>query len=179
MEHTLVLNATYEPINIVTWKRALRLLCQGKVEVLAEYDREIRSITFTIKMPSVLRLLKYVKIRKRFHHVKFCRANIYARDAHTCQYCGKKCTTENLTFDHIIPIVKGGGKTWDNIVTSCIECNHKKGGLTPDEAGMGLIRQPKEPEWIPTMLHITIGFRTAPQAWRDYFYWNIELERET
>ena len=85
MEHTLVLNASYEPINIISWKRALTLLYQGKVEVLAEYDREIRSISFTIKLPSVLRLLKYVKIRKRFQHVKFCRANIYARDNLICQ----------------------------------------------------------------------------------------------
>src|SRR5512139_1362774 len=106
MEHTLVLNATYEPINIVTWKRALSLLYQGKVEVLAEYDREIRSISFTIKMPSVLRLLKYVKIRKQFQHVKFCSANIYARDHHICQYFSDTGTTENLTFDHVIPIVK-------------------------------------------------------------------------
>ncbi len=176
MEHTLVLNATYEPINIVTWKRALRLLCQGKVEVLAEYDREIHCISFTIRMPSVLRLLRYVKIRKRFRHVKFSRANIYARDNHTCQYCGNRCSTENLTFDHIIPVAMGGGKTWDNIVTCCIDCNHKKGGSTPEEAGMRIIRKPKEPEWAPTMLHITIGIRSAPQTWRDYFYWNIELE---
>jgi 5-methylcytosine-specific restriction endonuclease McrA len=176
MEHTLVLNATFEPINIITWKRALTLLFQGKVEVLAEYDKEIRSISFTVKLPSVLRLLKYVKTRKRFHHVKFCRANIYARDHHTCQYCGKKCPTEDLTFDHVVPIVREGDKSWSNIVTCCFTCNHKKGGRTPEEAGMHLIRQPKEPEWVPTMLHITIGLRSAPETWRDYLYWNVELE---
>src|SRR4030042_3167385 len=98
MEHTLVLNASYEPVHIVHWKRALTLLYQGKVEVLAEYNREIRSISFTIKMPSVLRLLKFVKIRKRFQNIKFCKANIYSRDNHTCQYCGRKCSTENRTF---------------------------------------------------------------------------------
>ena len=179
MEHTLVLNATYEPINIVSWKRAISLLFQGKVEVLAEYDREIHSISFTIKMPSVLRLLKYVKIRKHLQHMKFNRANIYARDHHTCQYCGKKCSSEDLTFDHIVPIVRGGGKTWDNIVTCCLECNHKKGGAMPEEAGMHLIKHPKEPEWAPSALHITIGIRSAPQAWRDYLYWNVELEGET
>jgi 5-methylcytosine-specific restriction endonuclease McrA len=179
MEHTLVLNATYEPINIISWKRALNLLCRGKVEVLAEYDREIRSISFTIRMPSVLRLLKYVKIRKGFQRVKFSRANIYARDHHTCQYCGTRCGAEDLTFDHVVPIVMGGGKTWENIVTCCIDCNHQKGGRTPEKAGMHLIRTPKEPEWIPSMLHITFGFRSAPQAWRDYLYWNIELDTET
>ena len=176
MEHTLVLNATFEPINIVSWKKALTLLFQGKVEVLAEYDREIRSVNFTIKMPSVLRLLRYVKIRRRFPHVKFCRANIYARDNHICQYCGRRCSTEDLTFDHVIPIVKGGGKTWDNIVTCCFDCNHKKGGQTPEEAGMRLIRPPRQPEWVPAILHVTIGLRTAPDAWRDYLYWNVELE---
>lgn len=176
MEHTLVLNATYEPLNIVPWKRAIRLLCQGKVEVLAEYDREIRSLSFTVKMPSILRLLKYVKIRRRHQDVKFSRANIYARDHHTCQYCGKKCATENLTFDHVIPSVRGGTKTWGNIVTCCIDCNHRKGGRTPEEAGMRLIRRPGEPAWVPSMLRITIGFRAAPEAWRDYLYWNVELE---
>lgn len=176
MEHTLVLNATYEPLNIISWKRALSLLYQGKVEVLAEYDREIRSLRFTIKLPSVLRLLRYVKIRKNARQVKFSRGNIYARDHHTCQYCGRKCATDDLTFDHVIPIVNGGSKTWSNIVTCCFECNHQKGGRTPEEAGMRLIRQPKAPEWVPTMLHITIGFRSAPESWRDYLYWNVELE---
>lgn len=176
MEHTLVLNATYEPINIISWKRALALLWQGKVEVLAEHDREIRSIRFTVRLPSVLRLLKYVKIRHNNRHVRFSRANIYARDRNTCQYCGKKCSTDNLTFDHVVPAARGGGKTWENIVTCCIPCNHRKGGRTPEESGMRLIRIPKEPEWTPTMLQITIGFKSAPQAWRDFLYWNVELE---
>jgi 5-methylcytosine-specific restriction endonuclease McrA len=179
MEQTLVLNASYEPLNIVSWKRALTLLIQGKVEVLAEYDREIHSISFTIKLPSVLRLLSYVKARKRFQHVKFCRANIYARDNHTCQYCGTRCASEDLTFDHVTPAVKGGGKDWENIVTCCFKCNHRKGGRTPREAGMRLIRQPKEPKWVPSMLQITIGFRSAPESWRDYLYWNVELDSDT
>ncbi len=178
MEQTLVLNASYEPINIVSWKRALSLLYQGKVEVIAEYEREVHSISFAVKLPSVLRLLRYVRIRKRFQRVKFCRSNIYARDHHTCQYCGQRCPPEDLTFDHVIPIVKGGGKTWSNIVTCCFRCNHRKGGRNPEEAGMRLIRQPDEPHWVPTMLRITIGFASPPQAWRDYLYWNIELESE-
>jgi 5-methylcytosine-specific restriction endonuclease McrA len=176
MEHTLLLNASYEPINIVSWKKALNLLCRGKVEVLAEYNREIRSISFTVKLPSVLRLLRYVRIRKGHQRVKFSRANIYARDRHTCQYCGQKCKSEDLTFDHVVPIVMGGTKTWENIVTCCIACNHRKGGRTPEKAGMTLIRQPKEPEWIPSMLHVKIGFRNTPQAWRDFLYWTLELD---
>jgi 5-methylcytosine-specific restriction endonuclease McrA len=176
MEHTLLLNASYEPINILPWKRAMNLLCRGKVEVLAEYDREIRSISFTVRLPSILRLLRYVKIRKKVQRVKFSRANIYKRDRHTCQYCGKKCGPEDLTFDHVVPIVLGGTKTWENIVTCCVECNHRKGGRTPEKAGMHLSRKPVEPEWLPSMLHVHIGFRNPPQAWRDFLYWNIELD---
>lgn len=177
MENALLLNASYEPINIVSWKKALNLLCRGKVEVLAEYDREIRSISFTVRLPSVLRLLKLARVRRGFQRVKFSRANIYARDRHTCQYCGTACRAEDLTFDHVMPIVMGGAKTWENIVTCCVSCNHRKGGRTPEKAGMKLIRQPREPEWVPSMLHIRIGFRTAPQAWRDFLYWNVELEK--
>ncbi len=179
MDHTLVLNASYEPINIVSWKRAMSLLCQGKVEVLAEYEREVHCISFSIRLPSVLRLLKYVKIRKKFHHVKFSRSNIYSRDHHTCQYCGSTCSAENLTFDHVIPVVRGGSRTWDNIVTCCFSCNRKKGGRTPEEAGMRLLREPKEPSWVPTMIHVTIGFKSAPEAWRDFIYWNVELDNSS
>ena len=175
MEHTLLLNASYEPINIVSWKRALTLLYQGKVEVVAEYDREIRSISFSIKLPSVLRLLKYVRIRKRFQHVKFCRANIYARDNHTCQYCGEQFPTSELTFDHVVPVAQGGRKDWENIVTCCVTCNRRKGGRTPHEAGLHLVKWPKRPESVPA-IRITIGLRNAPDSWRDYLYWNAELD---
>jgi hypothetical protein len=84
-----------------------------------------------------------------------------------------------LTFDHVIPVVKGGSKTWDNIVTCCFDCNHRKGGRTPEEAGMHLIRRPKVPDWIPGMIRITIGLRSAPDSWRDYLYWNVELDTDS
>ena len=178
MEHTLVLNASFEPINIVPWQKAITLLFQGKVEVLAEYDREIHAVSFRIKLPSVLRLLKYVRMRKRFRHVKFNRANIYARDLHTCQYCGTRCSTEDLTFDHVTPQVQGGQATWENIVTACISCNNRKGGRTPWQAGMRLIRPPVKPRWMPVVT-LTFGIRNAPLSWRDYLYWNIELNKES
>src|SRR5205814_10572970 len=88
MEQTLLLNATYEPRKIVHWQKAITLLCQGKVEVIDFHDREIRAVSFSIKLPSVIRLLRYNKIKRRFDYVAFSRANIYARDNHTCQYCG-------------------------------------------------------------------------------------------
>ena len=148
------------------------LLYQGKVEVLAEYDREVHSISLTIRLPSVLRLLKYVKPRRHFQHIKFCRENILARDHYTCQYCGTQCSGEQLTLDHVVPVVKGGGRSWDNIVTCCTVCNRKKGGRTPGEAGMRLIRPAREPEWLVTLLHWTVGWRQVPPAWNDYLLFN-------
>ena len=88
MEQTLLLNATYEPLKIVHWQKAITLLCQGKVEVVDVYDREIHGVSITFKLPSVIRLLRYIRIKRRFDYVPFSRANIYARDDHRCQYCG-------------------------------------------------------------------------------------------
>ncbi len=90
MEQTLLLNASYEPLKIVDWQKAITLLCQGKVEVIREYEREIRAVTFSIKLPSVIRLLRYIKIKRRFDYVPFSRANIYARDEHSCQYLRRR-----------------------------------------------------------------------------------------
>ena len=118
MTATLLLNASYEPLRIISWKKALTLLFAGKVEVIEEYDQQVHAITFAIKLPSIIRLLKYVRV-KNFNRVKFSRANIYARDDYTCQYCGKKFPSEDLTFDHVVPVAMGGQKRWDNIVAAC------------------------------------------------------------
>lgn len=175
MEQTLLLNATYEPLKIVHWQKAITLLCQGKVEVISVYDREVHSVSITFKLPSVIRLLRYIRIKKRFDYVPFSRANIYARDNHICQYCGDPFPTGDLTFDHVLPVAQGGRKDWENIVTACITCNRKKGGRTPEEAGLHLVRLPRRPEKIPA-IRITIGLRSAPESWRDYLYWNMELD---
>src|SRR5262249_20643601 len=111
-----------------------------------------------------------------FSRVKFSRYNIYVRDDFTCQYCGHKFRSEDLTFDHVVPVARGGGKSWENIVTCCVKCNHIKGGRTPEQAHMKLIRTPRAPEWLPTTLKLTIGVRSAPESWRDYLYWNAELD---
>ena len=171
MNATLLLNASYEPLRIISWKKALTLLFAGKVEVIEEYNEQIRSITFAIKLPSIIRLLKYVRV-KNHNRVKFSRANIYARDDYTCQYCGKKFPSEDLTFDHVVPVAVGGQKRWDNIVAACFRCNHKKGGRTPEEAGM---KRPTEPHWLPAF-HVTFRLKSPPETWRDYLYWNIELD---
>jgi 5-methylcytosine-specific restriction endonuclease McrA len=175
MEQTLLLNATYEPLKVVNWQKAMTLLCQGKVEVISEYDREIRAVSFRIKLPSVIRLLRYIRIKRRFDYVPFSRANIYARDNHSCQYCGDQFSTSELTFDHVVPVAQGGRKDWENIVTSCVSCNRRKGGRTPHEAGMHLVKWPKRPQSVPA-IRITIGVRNAPDSWRDFLYWNAELE---
>jgi len=172
MEHVLLLNITYEPLKIINWKKAITMLCLGKVEVIEEYGREIHSVSFTVKLPSVIRLLKMVKRPKS--PVKFSRQNIYARDRYRCQYCGHRLPTEDLTYDHVFPKSRGGKTEWKNIVTCCFECNRKKGGRTPPEASMNLIRKPSRPKWVPAV-RMTIGFREIPQTWRDYLYWHVEL----
>ena len=137
-----------------------------------------RSVSFSFKLPSVIRLLRYIKIKRQIDYVPFSRANIYARDDHTCQYCGEGFPTSELTFDHVVPVAQGGRKDWENIVTCCIPCNRRKGGRTPEQAGMHLIRVPRRPDKAPA-IRITIGLRNAPETWRDYFYWNVELDDET
>jgi 5-methylcytosine-specific restriction endonuclease McrA len=176
MEHTLLLNASYEPLRVVDWKRAINLLWQGKVEVLEVYDREIHGFSITIKLPSVIRLLTLIRIKEAHHNVRFSRANIFARDKHRCQYCSRNGRSDELTFDHVIPISRGGRKSWDNIVTACIRCNSRKSGCTPREAGMALRKKPSKPRWSP-VLTITIGIKTLPESWRDYLYWNVELDQ--
>lgn len=175
MEQTLLLNATYEPLRVVHWQKAITLWAQGKVEIVAHYEREIRSVSFSIKLPSVIRLLRRIRIRKTVEYVPFSRANIYARDKHACQYCGHGFPTSELTFDHVIPVAQGGRKDWENIVSCCISCNRRKGGRTPEQAGMHLIRAPKRPDKAPA-IRVTFGLRNAPESWRDYVYWNVELD---
>ena len=135
MEHTLLLNASYEPLKVVPWRKAVTLWCQGKVEIISVYDREIRSVSISFKLPSVIRLLRYVRIRRRFDYVPFSRANIYARDEYSCQYCGETLPATELTFDHVVPVAQGGRKDWENIVTCCVSCNREKGGRTPGGGG--------------------------------------------
>jgi 5-methylcytosine-specific restriction endonuclease McrA len=173
MENALLLNASYEPLRLVSWRKAITLVTLGKVEVIEEYDREVHSVSFTIRLPSVIRLIRFV--RKKKMPVKFSRQNIYARDNYRCQYCNRKLSGNELTYDHILPRSMGGKTDWTNIVTCCIECNRRKGGRTPEQAGLRLVRPPEKPTWLP-ILRITINLRDAPESWLDYLYWDVELE---
>ena len=139
MEQTLLLNATYEPLDVVHWQRAMVLWAQGKVEIVETHDKEVRAVSFSFKLPSVVRLLRFVRSKRR-QVVQFTRANIYTRDNYTCQYCRESFSTNELTFDHVVPVSRGGARSWDNIVTCCVTCNRKKGSRTPDEAGLTLMR---------------------------------------
>ena len=176
MEQALLLNASYEPLKVVDWRKAITLWCQGKVEVIAVHDREIRSVTVSFKLPSVIRLLRFVRIKRRFDYVPFSRENIYTRDGDTCQYCNEVFPRAELTFDHVVPVAQGGRKDWENIVTCCVDCNRRKGGRTPAEAGMHLVKVPRRPDSHAIRVNIKIGLRSTPESWRDYLYWNLELD---
>src|SRR5437764_15329864 len=120
MQQTLLLNATYEPLKIVNWQKAVTLWCQGKVEVVDVYDREIHGVSITFKLPSVIRLLRYIKIKRRFDYVPFSRANIYARDDHRCQYCGEGFPTSELTFAPVQPVAQRSRPSWATLVPCCL-----------------------------------------------------------
>ena len=173
MTQVLLLNATYEPLRVITWQRAICLLTLGKVEVVEETDREIRSVSFVIRLPSVVRLLRLIRPRRQA--VKFSRQNIYLRDNFRCQYCRVRVSSQELNLDHVIPRSLGGQTTWENIVTCCVPCNVRKGGNTPEAVRMRLISRPVRPDRLPGVA-ITIRLRNAPDSWRDYLYWNVELE---
>ena len=166
MEQTLLLNATYEPLKVVHWQKAITLWCQGKVEIVSVYDREIRAVTFSMKLPSVIRLLRRIRVRRRMDYVPFSRANIYARDNHRCQYCGHVFPTGELTFDHVIPVAQNGRKDWENIVTCCISCNRRKGGRTATEANMALHHRPAEP--APTATYMFGRHLAENEDWLKY-----------
>ena len=170
LERILVLNSTYEPLVIVSWRRAVRMMFQGKVEVLDEYELEIHSVSIAIRLPSVVRLRQYVKHHRYHGQVKFSRCNIYARDHYRCQYCGGCHSAHELTYDHVIPVSRGGDKDWENIVTCCIPCNRKKANRTPDEAGLRLLKRPKAPLGFVQKFQLLTRQTQAPESWRSYLF---------
>lgn len=144
LDTVIVLSAGYDFMGLVSWQRAMLLLFNGKVEVVKESDRIVRTVDRTFRVPSVIRLLKF--IRRMYHReVPFSRKNVLIRDEYVCQYCGKEHTSPDLTLDHIIPKVQSGANNWKNVVACCRSCNVQKGGRTPRQAGMSLIRTPFKP----------------------------------
>jgi len=178
---TLVLNRIYEPIDRISWQRAVALWWLDKVEIVEEYaDREIRSVSFSMRMPSVVRILGALRFRRR--SARFSRENVLARDRATCQYCARKLSRVEATYDHVIPRMLGGETRWENIVIACLPCNQRKGGRTPEQAGMKLRTQPVSPRSLPATLRFTFAdTKGMPASWRQYFtdlaYWHGSLEQ--
>ncbi len=161
MGKVLVLNASYEPLNITNWRRAVILLIKDKAEQLEHNDIMIYP---SFPLPSVIRLRNYVKVP--YKEIPLTRKNVLERDRHTCQYC--KYKGDKLTLDHIVPRSRGGKDTWDNLVAACVLCNIRKGNRTPKEAEMPLIQQPRKPY---SSLHFEIIKCTKGnlnQEWKKY-----------
>lgn len=173
MQQTLVLTQSYRPHVVVSWQKAVTLWFLGKVEVLEEYDDVIRSVTITIRMPAVVRLLRAVRGVER--GVQFSRINVMTRDGFRCQYCGAKRPMRELTFDHVKPRAHGGRTTWENIVTACAPCNRRKAGRTPAQADMPLRTKPVRPTWLPTFT-LRLDLTSIPDAWASWVYWQGTLD---
>ncbi|MGE0174775.1 MAG: HNH endonuclease [Oligoflexales bacterium] len=144
---TLVLNAGFEPMQLISWKRALCLVLIGKAEIVAEYNKFVRSVSTNVRLPSIVRLKRYVRVVQRLSMVRCTRRNIILRDNHQCQYCGVVCHPTAITIDHIVPRSKGGKTVWNNVVASCAHCNRKKGSRSLSDINMKLIKKPMRPTW--------------------------------
>jgi len=172
----LVLNSDYRPLSyyplsLWCWQDAVRDVFLDRVTIVSEYDREIRSPSFTMKLPSVISLKKYIKPSE---FPNFTRFNVFLRDKFSCQYCGSQ---KNLTFDHVIPRSKGGITCWENVVSACCTCNVRKGGKLPHVIGM----IPKMKPYRPTVEELHHNGKFFPpnflhQSWLDYLYWDVKLE---
>ncbi|MEM8865648.1 MAG: HNH endonuclease [Planctomycetota bacterium] len=197
----LVLNRQYMAVHVIDVRRAFRLLFRQLAEVIhiedgqyANYDfdswREIselrsefkepdadwiQSVNFEIEAPRVLRLLYYDRVPKQ--RVRLNRRNLFARDHNSCQYCGKRFPTSELSIDHVVPTCRGGETTWENVVCACVKCNVRKGGRTPQEAHMKLHKQPVRPKRSP-MLSVKLG-NPKYASWKafvDSAYWSVDLK---
>jgi 5-methylcytosine-specific restriction endonuclease McrA len=162
MQHVLVLNASYEPLNVCSVRRAHVLVFKGKAEVIEELDRPLTSATDTYPWPHVIRLVAYVRVPRSVQR-KISRRALFARDGWRCVYCGT--TSGRLTLDHVIPRSRGGESVWENVVTSCATCNHKKGNRTLEESGLELQTKPRPPTPV---LFIKIAAPRIPETWQPY-----------
>ena len=148
----LALNASFEPLTIVPSRRAVRLVLDGKAEIIEEDgSRRFRSERTIVPCPAVIRLVRYVHVPRRFRR-QVTNTFLFARDDYTCQYCGRHKRDlrgrQFLTRDHVLPISRGGGNGWGNVVTSCSPCNSRKGNRLPREAGLKLLAMPAEPNYV-------------------------------
>lgn len=180
--NVLVLNRSYLPIHITSVRRAFSLIYRGTARAVNDRyetfdfdtwarvhvngDPRIGTPAGAIRVPRVIVLLTYDRVPRR--HVRYSRLNIFARDNFTCQYCGERPHRSQLNLDHVIPRSLGGRTTWENVVCSCIDCNRRKGGRTPAQAKLRLIRRPVKPSWTPMLTHV--GARIRYEEWRPFLH---------
>lgn len=165
-QRVLVLNSSYEPLQLISARRAVVLLLQEKAEVIEAAQQLLRAQSFAIAIPLVIRLVRYIRIPRKMR-LPCSRRGVLARDRETCQYCNTQPGRAHLTVDHILPRSRGGPTTWENVVTACRECNHRKGGRTPEEANMALLTVPRQPQYVAFAL---LGELERHEVWRKYAY---------
>ena len=189
----LVLNRNYQPVHVTSVRRAFTLLVAGVARAMdkqyqlfdfpswaaiaAEYgDDTVSTPTRVLRVPRIIVLTAFERIP--LGRIRFSRYNIYARDNNTCAYCNRKFDRSQLNLDHITPRSRGGRTTWENVVCSCIACNLRKGGRTPQEAGMTVHLSPTRPRWSPLF---RLPKHVRYDEWRPFLdpvdaaYWNTEL----
>jgi 5-methylcytosine-specific restriction endonuclease McrA len=162
MQQVLVLNASYEPLNVTTVRRAHVLVFKGKAEVIEKLDEPLRSATVAFPRPNVIRLVQYVRVPRTIQR-KISRRALFARDGWRCMYCGTN--GGKLTLDHVVPRSRGGESVWENVVTSCAPCNMRKGNRLPEEVSMSLRMKPRPPAPV---LFIHLATPRIPDGWHPY-----------
>ncbi len=196
----LVLNRLYVAVRVISARRAFAMLCRGMAEIIhvedgqylnydfatwtevsefrRQYEREqydwVRTVRYEIAVPRIIRLYGYDRLPVQ--RVKLNRRNLFARDRNQCQYCGQHFPTSELTLDHVVPRTQGGGDTWENLVCACVPCNARKGGRTPDQARLKLVRMPIKPKRNPLItLRLGSDKYRSWKAFLDEAYWSVEL----
>ncbi len=175
----LVLNADYRPLSyfplsLWSWQDSVKAVFLDRVNILSEYDQTVHSPSFEMRIPSVIALKEYIAPSR---YPAFTRFNVFLRDSFSCQYCGLRKPTQELTFDHVVPRSRGGRTTWENVVTACCTCNTHKGSRLLEHCGLHLRNRP----WRPHSSQLQENGRAFPpnylhQSWRDYLYWDSELD---
>ncbi|HYB55822.1 MAG TPA: HNH endonuclease [Alphaproteobacteria bacterium] len=175
----LVLNAdfrplSYFPLSLWSWQETIKAVFLERVNIVSEYEDFVHSPTMAMRLPSVIALKEYIRAARR---PAFTRFNVFLRDHFTCQYCGTRKPTQELTFDHLVPRSRGGRTTWENVVTACGQCNLLKGNRVPRESRM----YPRARPAAPTTYQLQENGRAFPpnylhQSWRDFLYWDTELD---
>ena len=167
-EPVLVLNATFEPINVTAVRRAMVLLLKGVAQAEEVNHAEVRSTSRAMRVPSVIRLLAYRHIPQQTRALS--RKNILLRDRNTCQFCARVFPAAELTLDHVVPRSRGGRSSWENLVACCYQCNNSKGDRTPEEAGIQLTRRPR-PFTLYTSRQLMRLMGHRDEKWRKYLFY--------